>query len=60
MKCPKCNVVMNNTHLMFIEQCPKCDMCFDVFHDKEVEYEWVYGDGYPDDDIDEDEYDDDE
>ena len=49
MRCPKCNTLMSDTHLMFIEECVKCGTCFDVYHDNEVEREWVYGDDNPDD-----------
>ncbi len=48
-KCPKDGTPLQLTHMIYIEECPKCGYCFDVAHDKEVEREWVYGDGYPDD-----------
>ncbi len=55
MRCLKCNSLMGLTHLMYIEECLKCGTCFDVFHDKEVDRTWVYGDGFPDDEDYEDE-----
>lgn len=54
MRCPKCNTLMNMTHMMYIEECLHCGHLHDVFHDKEVDRGWVYGDGYPDDEETED------
>lgn len=56
MRCPNCNRLMTDTHMMYIEECLGCGTLFDVFHDKEVDRAWVYGDGYPDDE----DYDDEE
>lgn len=56
--CPKDGTPLQLTHLTYIEECPKCGYCFDAYHDREVEREWVYGDGYPDDDSDDDSEDD--
>lgn len=53
-KCPHDGATLVQTHLMYIEACPKCEYCFDVAHGREVEYEWVYGD------YDEDEFEDDD
>ena len=50
--CPKDGTPLQLTHLTYIEECPNCGYYFDVAHDKEVEREWVYGDGYPNDDED--------
>lgn len=48
---------MNLTRLVYIEECPNCDTLWDVAHDKEVEYEWVYrdDDGFDDDQCEDDE-----
>ncbi len=59
MRCPNCQTLMSMTHLLYIEECLHCGYLHDVFHDKEVDRTWVYGDGYPDDDeddIDDEEY----
>lgn len=53
--CPHDGGTLELTHLTYIEECPKCGYCFDVAHGKEVEHSWVYGDGYPNEDYEDDE-----
>lgn len=42
-KCPHDGSSLELSHMMYIEVCPQCQYCYDVFHGKEVDYGWVYG-----------------
>lgn len=42
-KCPHDGSTLELSHMMYIEICPVCEYCYDVFHGKEVDYGWVFG-----------------
>jgi hypothetical protein len=49
-KCPHDGSTLEDSGMLYIEVCPKCQYCYDVFHGKEVSYDWAFGVADPDDD----------